>query len=167
MRKGRGSTADIDLPGCPHRHVPGGHTGGTGDAVQRDIGAGRDRSIVRPAQGGPDLEHRRNRQGFAAIAGVVYRPRYGCQKMCPRAADRRGGKRLCCSVNGTGIIASPANTQAPVIDQIQLTGHRRRIGRYVLALRPVHPQLIMPIPDGAGKTAAGCHSSHPFLPSAF
>ena len=36
----------------------------------------------------------------------------------------------------------------------------------ILALRPVHPQLIMPVPDGAGKTAAGCHGSHPFLPSA-
>ena len=63
----------------------------------------------------------------------------------------------------TVLSTSPTDIQAPVIHQIQLTGHRRRIGRDILALRPVHPQLIMPVPDGAGKTAAGCHGSHPFL----
>lgn len=47
MRKGRGSTTDIDLPDRSQRHVPGGYTGGTGDTVQRNIGAGRDRSVVR------------------------------------------------------------------------------------------------------------------------
>ena len=71
--------------------------------------------------------------------------------MCPRGTDRWGGKSLSRSVNGTGIVASPTDIQTPIIDQIQLTGNRRRIGRDILALRPVHPQLIMAVPDGTGK----------------
>ena len=109
MRKGRGSTADIDLPGRSQRHVPGGYTGGTGDAVQRDVSAGRDCPVIRSADGRPDLEHSGNRQGLTAITGVVHRPRYRCQKMCSRTADRRGGKRLRRSINGAGIVAPPAD----------------------------------------------------------
>ena len=92
---------------------------------------------------------------------MIDRPRYRSQQVRPGRADGRGREGQGRSVNGTGIIASPTDIQAPVIHQIQLTGHRRRIGRDILALRPVHPQLIVPIPDGTGKTAAGCHCPHP------
>ena len=109
MGKRRRCPADRNRTGRPHRHIGSGYTGGTGDTVQCDVGAGRDGSIVRSAQSSPDLEHSRNRQGLTAITGMVHRPRYRSQKVCPRAADRRGGKRLRRSVNGTGIVASPTD----------------------------------------------------------
>lgn len=52
-------------------------------------------------------------------------------------------------------------SQAPVIDQIGFRRDGAGIYGYIFCLCPVHPQHIMPAVDGAGKTAAGCHT---FLP---
>lgn len=62
MGKGRGRPADADRPCRSHRHVPRGHAGCTGDAVQRDVGACRDGIVKRPAERGLDVEHSGNRQ---------------------------------------------------------------------------------------------------------
>ena len=109
MGKRRRCPADRNRTGRPHRHIRSRYTGGTGDTVQRDVGAGRDGSIVRSAQSSPDLEHSGNRQGLTAIAGMIDRLRYRSQQVRPGRADGRGREGQGRSVNGTGIIRPPAN----------------------------------------------------------